>query len=231
MAQYSPIATPTENARVEILEGGTSAWKTIPGVASISESGTEAPSREQVSFGGKVQITGLPAPPTIEFSIAGYAALHDTDRILHEALTEQKTISIRYRFPGQVYRSVTGANNTIAVAATTGVVTLAGDSGIDLTDDEFGPGLAFKVADNGNDGDYRIIQSISETGVATVTPTTVLAAKPDYSLELAPVYRPAFVAKVSMWGDTDASSESQLATTLSVKPLAILPRMKVGEPS
>lgn len=231
MAEFSPISTPTEGARVEILEGGTTAWKSLPGVASISESGTESPSREQVSFAGKVQITGLPAPPTIEFSIAGYAALHDTDRILHEALTQQKTIQIRYRFDGEVYRTVTGASNTIAIAATTGAVTLAGSSGIDLTDDEFGPGLAFKVADNGNDMDYRIIQTISDAGVATVLPATVLAAKADYTLELAPIYRPAFVAKVSMWGDTDAGSESQLATTLSVKPLAILPRMKVGVPS
>jgi len=231
MAQYSPITTPTENARVEILEGGTSTWQTLAGVASISESGTEAPSREQASFGGKVQITGLPTPPTIEFAISGYAALHDTSRILHEALVEQKTIQIRYRFQGQVYRTVTGAANTIAIAASTGVVTLAGNSGIDLTDDEFGPGLAFKVADNGNENDYRIIQSISENGVATVLPATTLAAKADYSLELAPIYRPAFTAKVSMWDDVDAGSESQLATTLSVKPLAILPRMKVGVPS
>lgn len=231
MASFSPITTPTENARVEILESGQTAWKTIPGVASISESGTEAPSREQTSFAGKVQITGLPTPPTIEFSIAGYAALHDTDRILHEALTQQKTISIRYRFEGQVYRTVTGNANTIAIAANTGVVTFAGTTGFDLTDDEFGPGLAFKVADSGNESDYRIIQSISDTGVASVLPSTTLAAKAEYTLELAPVYRPAFVAKVSMWGDTDASSESQLATTLSVKPLAILPRMKVGVPS
>lgn len=230
MATYSPITTPTENALVEILEGGSPDWKFIPGVASISESGTEAPSREQVSFGGKVQISGLPTPPTIEFSITGYAALHDTDRILHEALTQSKTIQIRYRFPGQIYRTVTGAANTIAVAATTGVVTLGGNPGIDLTDDEYGPGLAFNVGTSA-DPVYRIIQSISDRGIATVLPNTVLAQKADYTLELAPIYRPAFTARVSMWGDTDASSESQLATTLSVKPLAILPRMMVGVPS
>lgn len=231
MGSHSPIATPTENARLEILEGGTSVWKTLPGVASISESGTESPSREQTSFSGKVQISGLPAPPTVEFSISGYAALHDTDRILHEALVQAKTISIRYRFQGQVYRTVTGASNTIAIAATTGIVTLAGDHGVDLTDDEFGPGLAFKVADSGNASDYRIIQTISDAGVATVLPSTTLAAKADWSIELAPLYRPAFVCKVSAWGDTDAGSESQLATTLMVKPTAILPRMVVGVPS
>jgi len=225
MAQYAPIVTPTEGATFELQESGSSDWLTLPGVAAVSESGNEAPTREVVTFAGTSQQVGQARPPTIEITISAYTPLHRTDRILRDALINNTLLNFRYTFLGQTLRTFSGAANTVAIA-TTGIVTTAGTSRPSWDDEEFGPGLGIRVGTR-----TYIIDSISADANPVVTvnpaPTTQVAATADYSIILPSVRRPSFVARVAAWANTDAGSESALATSLSLAPTAILPRMQI----
>jgi len=228
MARFNSVQVPTENARVEVRASGGS-WLFIPGVASINESGTEAPTREVSTLQNKIQVVGNPAPPTLEFSISAYLPHHDTNRILRDALIDGTTLQFRYRFPGQTLATITGAGNTVAIA-TSGVVTLAwaGDPLIDFTDEAYGPGIAIHQGNN-----YYVVDVISETGQLTVkpAPNAQVAAAVGYTIEVPPIYRPSFPARVMSFDNVEAGSESSLATSLGIAPQAILPRIEIGDPA
>jgi len=228
MSQYSPVITQTEDALVEIRESGGN-WMFLPGVASISETGSEAPTREVSTFSAKVQIVGNVSPPTIEFSIAGFTPLHRTTKILRDARDDNSLISFRYRFEGRTLDS-SGTGNTASIA-TSGAVTFSWQDSdnptVDFTEEHIGPGAAIKIGAN-----YHIIDTISATGVVTVYPApSAQVAAAVFTVEVPPLYRPAFPARVMTFDDTDAGSESQLATTLSIAPTAVLPQMRAGVPS
>jgi len=226
MAQYNSIVTPTEGATIEFQAQGTTEWITMPGVASISESGNEAPSREVATLQNVVQQSGNVRPPSIEFAIAAYAPLHDSNRVLRDALVNNKTLSFRYTFLGQTLATVAGAGNTMGIA-TNGDMTFAGTTTVDFTDEAYGPGLALKPAGGNN---YYIIYTISSSGDVVVkpAPSSPVAAVVGYTVEIPSIRRPSFPARVTAWDNLDAGSEAQLATTLSIAPTAVLPSMEVA---
>ena len=230
MAQFNSIQYPTENARVEVQAPGSSDWLFIPGTASIAESGTEAPTREVSTLVNKIQVVGNVAPPTIEFTISAYAPAHDTNRVLRDALINNTILSFRYRFDGQVLNTVAGAGNTVGIA-TTGVVTFAwaDDPLIDFTNEAYGPGISIKPAGR----DRYIVDSISAAGELKVkpVPNAAITGVVGYEIEVPPIYRPSFPARVMSFDNVDAGSESSLATSLGVAPTSILPRFESGVPS
>lgn len=225
MAQYNSIQYPTENAIVEVQSGTD--WLFIPGTASIAESGSEAPTREVATLVNKIQVVGNVAPPTIEFTISAYAPMHDTNRVLREALINNTILSFRYRFAGQ--RLATPATGRTAAIATTGVVTFAGTgAAIDFSNEAYGPGIALKIGNA-----YHIVDTISEDGqdlVVKPSPTSQVAAA-SFEVWVAPIYRPSFPARVMSFDNVDAGSESSLATSLGIAPTSILPRFVIGAPS
>lgn len=206
----------------------------IPGVASIAESGSEAPTREVSTLANVIQITGNIRPPTIEITIPAYAPMHDTNRILRDALIDNTTLQFRYRFEGQVLATVSGAGNTLAIA-TSGAVTLAwsDDPLVDFTDEAYGPGIALKPTTGPNANTYFIVDTISATGALAVrpAPSAQVAAAVGYEVSVPPIYRPSFPARVMSFDNADAGSESSLATSLGLAPTAILPRFEVGVPA
>ena len=228
MSQYSSIATPTENARVEVSSDGGSTWEFIPGTASITESGGEAPTREQVTFENVSQITGKPRPSTISMTIAGYAALHAVYTTLRNAYIAGTVLRFRYTFQEQEILAVTGAANTVAIASADGAVTFAGTSMPDFTGQEFGPGVALKIG--ASNPTYHIIKTIDSDGDVVVDPAPAanLAATQTYAVVVPPVRRPSFPAKVSSFDNIEAGSEAQLGTTLGLAPIAALPRFVVA---
>ena len=178
----------------------------------------------------KIQVTGNVSPPTIEFAIAAYVPLHDTNRVLRDALINNTVLEFRYRVPGQTLATISGAGNTVGIAANTGVVTFAGQAKVDFTGEAYGPGISIKPA--GGNTRY-IVDTISDAGAVTVKPAPDAAVAPvvGYEIEVPPIYRPAFPARVMTFDNVEAGSESSLATSLGIAPQAILPRMTVGEPA
>lgn len=225
MAQYNSIQYPTENAIVEVQSG--SDWLFIPGTASIAESGSEAPTREVATLVNKIQVVGNVAPPTIEFTISAYTPMHDTNRVLREALINNTILSFRYRFAGQVL--ATPASGRMAAIATSGAVTFSGTgTAIDFTGEAYGPGISLKIGNT-----WHVVDSIHPTtGALTVKPapgSQIAAAA--FTVEVPPIFRPAFPARVMSFDNVDAGSESSLATSLGIAPTSILPRFQMGVPS
>ncbi len=223
MSQYASIASPTENARVELSADSGATWQFIPGTASVTESGGESPTREQVTFTGVNQITGKARPPTVEFSIAGYAAAHAVHQLLKARKESGALTHFRYTFEEQELQAVTGAPNTVAIA-TTGVVTFAGDSP-DFTEAQFGPGVAIKVGSK-----YYVVDTISSSGAVKVAPApnAAVSATASYSIVVPGLQRPSFPARIQTFDNISADSESQVATTLSVAPIASLPALVIA---
>jgi len=226
MAQYASVQIPTENARVEVRSASGS-WKFIPGVASVTESGGESPTRTVSTLQNKITVTGNVNPPTISISVAAYVPHHSTMKLIQEALVNNTILQWRYVFQPQTLFTATGNANTVAIA-TTGVVTFAG-TGPSLSDEAYGPGIAIKLGSA-----YHVIDSIDgTTGRATVDPApgSQIAATADYTIEIPPIYRPSFPARVTMTDNTEAGSESSLATEIGIAPMAVLPQFVVGTPT
>lgn len=232
MSQYSSVAVQTENARVEIQQ--PSGWLDIPGVASVSESGGDAPTRTVATFQNTIQHVGNVQPPSISISVAGYAPLHPTYKIVDDAKRENRHLTFRYTFAETEVRPTTPAGATAAIAQSTGVVTLTDvDGQIDFTTEELGRGMALKMG-TGASARYFVIRTISDTGALTVIDAATLAAPTAqvaagvYSVVVPPMRRGAFSARIMTAFNLEAASESDLSTTIEIQPIAILPAWELG---
>lgn len=153
----------SEQALLEISEDGNT-WLEIPGSSSWSMSGGDPETRQTIMFRGTRQKAGAAQAGTIDCEFASYLPHHPAVQDLQEAFALSKKIRMRLTTEEDEILD-SGAGNTCAIAAATGICTFAGSpANADFAGDDYGPGHVIEIAGN----PYTII-SISDAGVVTVT--------------------------------------------------------------
>ena len=225
------ITVPSELCILEYLKGTD--WKTIPGISSYRESGGEPPERDDVAFEGASKRTGHPRVPSVECP-AFFQPLQQAWQDMYQYAIDRTVVNFRLRTPEE---NVYPGTSLQAAIADTGVVTISGSgTAPDLTEAHFGPGLSFKFDAAQLGTKYWHIESISASGVATVSPapaSSIAAADldSDGGIVLAGTRRGAngFPASVRIAGLMDLSAEASAQTTLSLSPRGALPAWVADE--
>ena len=230
MPNFSGVVAPTEGARIEISADGGATWKVVPGVASIIESGGDNPTRETTDFQGVSQQVGQARPPTLEVAISGYgAAKHSAFAALRAAKIARSVLHFRWTTAEQVVFARGPAGNTAAIAAADGAVTFAGNNQPKLAEPTFGPGDALKSIAGNGDVTYYTIETIDEDGDAVVEPRPANNVQASaYEIVVPGLRRPSFAARVPVFGNAGLESESNLSTSLTLAPLAVLPDLEIA---
>ena len=222
---------PSENAAVSFSDDGGVNFHELPGISGWSESPGEAPSSEIRSFKATAQQTGSPAPPTISLDVASFSPQHSSWRRALASYKSKKTVTFKFATEAlNIFGPTTDAADTMAVAANTGVVTLAGDYP-DLTDDDYATGDAFVYDVAGTTPKILTIDSLLGTGatVAKVTdpltdsfPAAALTAK-KYSI-ITPGLELVFLGRIaSVPGLGNLSTESTLTGSMNIACKSLLP--------
>ena len=246
----SPITTEDALVEVQATTGTTpAAWMALPGTSGIAESGGDAPTRETRTFAAVFTHTGNASPPSISISMNAFVPIHPTIRTIIDAHRDNDLVNFRYTLAGRVVKPSAGAGNTAAIAPNTGLVTFANTgqnaaaAGDAITDETFlredvGPGMALKI-----DNDYYVISAISDMGKVTVvgpvnrgtnparepsfTAPSAMVAAAAFTVEQPRIRRPGFACRIMNVGNIDAQVDSDVASTVEVQPISILPQWEV----
>ena len=238
MAQHTTSPITTEDALVEVqaTTGGNLNWMALPGTSGISESGGDAPTRETRSFAAVFTHTGNASPPSISISMSAFVPIHPTIRTIIDAHRKNNLVNFRYTLQGRVVKPSAGAGNTAAIASGGAVSFIDGsvDSPINnesFTREDVGPGMTIKIGNN-----HYVISTISATGAVMVVgpvnqgtftaPTSPVAAGV-FSVEQPSIRRPGFACRIMNVGNIDAQVDSDVASTVEIQPISILPQWEV----
>ena len=242
MAQYTTKPITTEDALVEVqaTSGATPPWMALPGTSGIAESGGDAPTRETRTFAAVFTHTGNASPPSISISMNAFVPIHPTIRTIIDAHRDNDLLNVRYTLQGRVIKPSAGAANTAAIAMTTGVVTFVDGSVTDPINnssflrEDVGPGMTIKIGNN-----HYVINTIDpDTGEVRVvgpgngaspryTPPSGAVAAGAISVEQPTIRRPGFTCRIMNVGNIDAQVDSDVASTVEVQPISILPQWEV----
>ena len=241
MAQYTTKPITTEDALVEVqaTSGATPPWMALPGTSGIAESGGDAPTRETRTFAAVFTHTGNASPPSISISMNAFVPIHPTIRTIIDAHRNNDLLNVRYTLQGRIIKPSAGAANTAAIAMTTGVVTFVDGSVTDPINnssflrEDVGPGMTIKIGNN-----HYVISTISDTGEVRVvgpvngaspryTPPTGAVAAGAFSVEQPSIRRPGFTCRIMNVGNIDAQVDSDVASTVEIQPISILPQWEV----
>ena len=222
MGQHSPIPMPTEKAKVQFSLNGRD-FKFLPGTANITESGGESPTRENVTFEGVSSLTGEARPSTLEIGVPALAPGHSSYDELEAAWKSKANIFIRYGFRDQLLFEG-GDNDKVAVKKDGSLAFAAAGATPNFLLPQYGPGVALKIGNN-----YRVIEAITDKGVATVAPSAADVAEMKFNVVIPAYHRPSTPCKVVTFGIVGADVESEAGTTLQVQSLVPLPKLELGE--
>jgi len=212
----------------------------LPGTSGISESGGDAPTRETRTFAAVFTHTGNATPPSISISMAAFVPIHPTIRTIIDAHRNNDRLNFRYTLQGRVVKPSAGSANTAAIAQTTGVVTFVDGNGVtdpinnaSFTREDVGPGMTIKIGTN-----HYVISEISDTGQVTVvgavngspprfTAPSATVAAGAFTVEQPSIRRPGFSCRVINVGNIDAQVDADVASTVEIQPISILPQWEV----
>ena len=237
------LAIPGDGSIVEVqgsigdLDSG-SAWWRLPGVAGWTEGGGDTPTRDIVAFEGVSSQSGRVRAQTIECEVTAYAPLHRAWRLVRAALIEKTALTFRLRTVRQQFLAAAPDNTMLAVAASTGVVTVTGSKkgafATRLKGSEFAPGMVLEIGaasavptmltiedlDLSNlitGDDVMIVSDPSKKAVGAVTATN------RYRITLPETIRGPFSATVSEADRITTRAEGDFASGLTLAATGVLP--------
>ena len=215
---------PSEGARVQVSTDGSN-WMDVPGVASYTVSGGEAPTRTVTAFEGTAQVTGRPQPQTIELDATAPVLAHPAWTTMYSAFQNGNILNFRL-ITEEVEVREASAGNTLGIA-TTGIVTFAaatGSTAPDFTGNSFNVGMALKVG-TGNSAVYHLVSKVTTAGVVTVSPAPGSAVAPNtqYAIVVPRTRQGPFTARVTTSSNISLASEADLASNASLAAVGVLP--------
>lgn len=245
MAQHTTSPITTEDALVEVLatSGTNLTWMALPGTSGIAESGGDAPTRETRTFASVFTHTGNASPPSISISMNAFVPIHPTIRTIIDAHRNNDLINFRYTLQGRVVKPSAGAANTASIAPG-GEVSFVEGSVTDPINkatfqrEDVGPGMTIKFVSGANNNNHYVISAIAEDGTVTVVgpvngasprytaPTAQVVAAP-FTVEQPSIRRPGFACRIMNVGNIDAQVDSDVASTVEIQPISILPQWEV----
>jgi len=235
----SPITTEDALVEVQATTGSNPRWMALPGTSGISESGGDAPTRETRTFAAVFTHTGNATPPSISITMAAFVPIHPTIRTIIDAHRNNDRLNFRYTLQGRVVKPSAGASNTASIAQNSGVVTFVDGTVTDpinnasFTREDVGPGMTIKIGNN-----HYVISEISDTGQVTVvgpvngntprfTAPSATVAAGAFTVEQPGIRRPGFSCRVMNVGNIDAQVDADVASTVEIQPISILPQWEV----
>ena len=192
----------------------------LPGAGSYEESGGEAPERDVVAFEGVGSRTGRPRAPSISVGLVSYLPHMPQVDLCVDAFRAGTALAFRIEtVERQIFTQVSAAENTAAVAAATGLVTIAGADLPPLGDDsEIARGAVLKL------GAERLpVLRVTDTEIFVKRPANDLAAAQDYSF-VVPALRKTYLATIRTGDRSTVGAESDLASGFDLRPLGVLPK-------
>ncbi len=214
---------PSEGSTVEVSKDGTT-FSDIPWIGDIAGSGGEAPESDIPTLTAIGKITGAPRVSSISISVLSYVPNLPVWDTLHDAYANRTPLTFRIRTKEIEQHTASGAGNTAAIAATTGIVTFAGDKP-DFTSNQYEIGLALLVG-----GKRYTISAISSTGVLTVSPAPAAAVTATISWKIIiPRLQlgDPFLGNVRSMGNFNIPAEGVMNTNLEITPRNLLAHWKV----
>ena len=220
--------------KVGDIDSKANFWR-LPGVSSWTEGGGDTPTRDIVSFEGVSSQSGRARAQTIECEVTAYAPRHRAWRLVRAALIATTTLEFKLRTARQVILSAPPENVTLAVAATTGVVTVAGTAKAAFNErlqgSEFAPGMVLEIAaSSGGAAESLVIEDLSGSGDTIMTvsaPKSAIAASSKFRVTIPETVRGPFAASVATADRATTRSEGDLGSGLTLQALGVLPEFSV----
>lgn len=189
MAKDKTIILEGVGTRVEVMLPGASTFRLLPGAASISDSGGDAPSTTSKNFLQSQTSVGAPTPPPETVNIDPYIGTHPVMNGLHKALRNKAAVGYRSTSAQDEILPVAAGVRQLTIAAG-GVVSFAGTETEAVQkarwmEDDFSIGLALQA-----DGKLWPVDEIAADGTVTVVRADLdpveagdaIAAAEDYAI-------------------------------------------------
>lgn len=189
MAKDRTIIREGVGTRVEVLLPGATDYRLLPGAASLSDSGGDAPSTTSKNFLQSQTSVGAPTPPPETITVDPWIGTHPVSNGLIKALRNKTSVGYRSTSAQEeILAEAAGVRQlTIAVG---GVVSFAGTEAeatqkARWTEDDFSIGLALLA-----DGNLYPVDSITDDGTVSVVKADLspiaagdaVAAAEDYAI-------------------------------------------------
>lgn len=149
-------AVPGRRSVVEIEDGAN--WREIPGITSFSYVPGERPSTDAAVLEGERSVLGAIPVTDFTFPVGGYTPNSRVWTILRDSYENDTIVNLRITTPKiTVFAAAASDPATVALAASTGIITLAVATGAgtnkqpvpDLGEDRFQRGMVFQVKGSG----------------------------------------------------------------------------------
>ena len=220
------VIVPSELAALE-FEESSGVWVELPGVSSYVVNASPAPKREVPTWKGVANQVGHSRVPTLEFEVPGYVPHHNAWVAMRDAMLDKSLQRFRITlakltlgsFTGSLAVAAKGSNNTSLATLTAAADTTKPD----LSEEQFGPGQAFILGSK-----TYVIQSIESDATAKVQGiASALSSTAVFEVAIPQLRRGPFSARISATDRDNLASEADLASGLTLEPLAELPAWAV----
>ena len=219
--------------KVDGIDSKANFWR-LPGVSSWTEGGGDTPSRDIVAFEGVSSQSGRARAQTIECEVSAYAPRHRAWRLIRAALIASTTLEFKLRTSRQQILSAPPASTNLAVAATTGVVTVSGSAkaafNTRLAGSEFAPGMVLEIAESAGAVESLVIEDLSGSGDTIMTvspPKAAIAATAKFRIVIPETVRGPFAASIATADRATTRSEGDLGAGLTLQATGVLPEFTI----
>ena len=218
----SPVIHEAKFAKMSVSADAGTTWIVIPGVATVATSPGSTPTEETSAFEGTAQRAGSPPIGTMDVGIPAAAWSLGVMKTMWEARQSGALLKFKFETEAKTIFTAAGDGNTVAIAANTGVVTLAGDGKPDFTQrGDYAIGMVVQVGDKG----YAITSINYETPVvkADVPENAAVVATKDYKIIVAGLRLGPFNGTITDGLGFSSGVDEPIGSEMTVSPSGQLP--------